>query len=170
MKIDNCPTFWLCPTTLNFHLYDDPGNTKSNTLNVRSARGECIKNTVFLQNPKIYRFSLIFKNLGLPSLRFRSSLGKPQKDQTLKFQKVTEFALLHFQKSWIIVASLPHQSRKASKTPNAEMTKKYASGIDPQGMNIFSRTNMLSVLWQSPMRNCTKHNKKIRVRHRTPTA
>ena len=58
--------------------------------------------------------------------------GKPQqKRQTQKFQKLTEFALLHFSKSWIIIASLPHQSRKASKTPNAEMTKKYASGIDP---------------------------------------
>ena len=58
------------------------------------------------------------KNLGLLSLRFRISLGKPQKHKTYKFPKLTEFVLVNFEKSWIIVASLPHQSRKASKTQN----------------------------------------------------
>ncbi len=48
----------------------------------------------------------------------RIRLGKPQKRKTLKSQKLTEFALLNFEKSWIVVASLPHQSRKAPKTQN----------------------------------------------------
>ena len=41
--------------------YGVPGDPKSDPLNVRKPRGESIKNTVFLQHPKIYRFSLILR-------------------------------------------------------------------------------------------------------------
>ena len=38
-----------------------PGDPKSDPLNVHQAKGESMKNTVFLQHPKIYRFPLICK-------------------------------------------------------------------------------------------------------------
>ncbi len=67
------PFFSICSWTfmffsMVFHVFcaifmvsRRPGDPKSEPLNVRKPRGECIKNTVFLQHPKIYRFSLILR-------------------------------------------------------------------------------------------------------------